>query len=154
MLVHEGVASRRAAKPGITRHCSCRVRRSLRSLSRPQLNARIVGQALGARSARSANPESAASRHADPGEEGRWRAAPAWGIMWVVAKPALDLSSLTPEEKLDLIDELWQSLGSEDLVLSPELRAELDRRLERIDREGPHGVPWEQVRAEMSRGGS
>ena len=71
-----------------------------------------------------------------------------------MAKPALDLSSLTPEEKLDLIDELWQSLGADDLTLSPELRAELDQRLDRIDREGPHGVPWEQVRAEMIRGRS
>jgi putative addiction module component (TIGR02574 family) len=71
-----------------------------------------------------------------------------------VAKPALDLASLTPEEKLDLIDELWQSIGPDDLALSPELRAELDRRLDRIDREGPHGVPWEQVRAQMTRSGS
>ena len=69
-----------------------------------------------------------------------------------MAKPALYLSNLTPEEKLDLIDELWQSLGSHDLVLSPELRAELDRRLDRIDRDGPQGVRWEQVRAEMTRG--
>jgi putative addiction module component (TIGR02574 family) len=71
-----------------------------------------------------------------------------------VAKPALDLSHLTAEEKLELIDELWRSLGPADLVLSPELKAELDRRLDRIDREGPNGVPWEQVRGEMIRSGS
>jgi putative addiction module component (TIGR02574 family) len=79
-----------------------------------------------------------------------WRSVRAWGIIQVVAKPALDLTQLTPEEKLDLIDELWQSLN--DVALSAELRAELDRRLDRLDREGPHGVPWDQVRAQMTRG--
>ncbi|MGK4006512.1 addiction module protein [Sorangium sp. So ce1036] len=67
-----------------------------------------------------------------------------------MGKPALDLSKLTAEEKLDLIDDLWRSLSSDDLPLSSELRAELDRRLERLDREGPIGVPWEDVRAEMT----
>lgn len=66
-----------------------------------------------------------------------------------MAKPTFDLSKLTADEKLDLIDELWRSLSSDELSLNSELRAELDRRLERLDREGPDGVPWEDVRAEM-----
>ncbi|KYF94466.1 hypothetical protein BE20_06480 [Sorangium cellulosum] len=69
-------------------------------------------------------------------------------------KPALDLSKLTADEKLELIDDLWRSLSSDDLPLSPELRAELDRRLDRPEREGPIGVPWEDVRAEMTTRGS
>ncbi|WP_437869885.1 addiction module protein [Sorangium sp. So ce302] len=67
-----------------------------------------------------------------------------------MGKPALDLSKLTADEKLDLIDDLWRSLSSDDLPLSSELRAELDRRLDRLDLEGPVGVPWEDVRAEMT----
>ena len=67
-----------------------------------------------------------------------------------MGKPALDLSKLTADEKLELIDDLWQSLSSDDLPLSSELRAELDRRLDRLDLEGPVGVPWEDVRAEMT----
>ena len=67
----------------------------------------------------------------------------------VVAKPAIDLSSLTSDEKLELIDELWQSVRPEDLALTPETRAELDRRLEKLDREGPVGIAWADVRAEM-----
>jgi len=66
-----------------------------------------------------------------------------------VAKPAIDLSSLTSDEKLELIDELWQSVRPEDLALTPETRAELDRRLEKLDREGPVGIAWADVRAEM-----
>jgi putative addiction module component (TIGR02574 family) len=67
-----------------------------------------------------------------------------------MAKPALNLDSLTSEEKLELIDELWLSVEFDQLPLSPELRAELDRRLDRIESEGDAGVPWEQVRAQMT----
>jgi putative addiction module component (TIGR02574 family) len=69
-----------------------------------------------------------------------------------MGKPALDLSKLTADEKYDLIDELWRSLGPDDFALTPALRAELDRRLDRLDRDGPVGVPWEDVYAEMTRG--
>jgi putative addiction module component (TIGR02574 family) len=68
-----------------------------------------------------------------------------------MAKPALDLAALTPDEKLELIDSLWGSLRSEDFALTSEQQAELDRRLERLDREGPVGTAWEVVRAQMSR---
>ena len=66
----------------------------------------------------------------------------------IVTKAAIDLEGLTPDEKLALIDELWVSL--EDCDLTSEQRAELDRRLARLEREGPVGTPWESVRAEMS----
>jgi putative addiction module component (TIGR02574 family) len=69
-----------------------------------------------------------------------------------MAKPALDLASLTSEEKLELVDELWGSLKPEDFALTAEQQAVLDRRLERLDREGPVGNSWDTVRAKMSRG--
>ncbi len=69
-----------------------------------------------------------------------------------MGKPALDLSKLTADEKYDLIDDLWRSLSSDDLTLTPALRAELDRRLDRLDRDGPVGVAWEDVYAEMKSG--
>ena len=69
-----------------------------------------------------------------------------------MAKPALDLSALTPEEKLELIDDLWGSLKPEDFVLTAEQQAELDRRLDLLDREGPIGNSREAVRAKMTRG--
>ena len=68
-----------------------------------------------------------------------------------MAKPALDISRLTPEEKLDLIDEIWGSFGPADLALDDAQRAELDRRLEQVDRDGPTGTAWEVVRARMTR---
>jgi putative addiction module component (TIGR02574 family) len=68
---------------------------------------------------------------------------------WLVAKPALDLSSLTSDEKFELIDELWQSVNPNDLQLSQETRDELDRRLAKLDRDGITGTAWADVRAEM-----
>lgn len=68
----------------------------------------------------------------------------------IVTKAAIDLEGLTPDQKLALIDELWVSLEDCDLDLTSEQRAELDRRLARLEREGPVGTPWESVRAEMS----
>jgi putative addiction module component (TIGR02574 family) len=71
-----------------------------------------------------------------------------------MGKPALDISKLTADEKLDLIDELWRSLDPDDLPLSPEVRAELDPRLDRFDRDDSVGVAWEDVLAEMIPGES
>lgn len=67
-----------------------------------------------------------------------------------MGKPAVDVSKLTTDEKYDLIDDLWRSLSANELTMTPALRAELDRRLERLDREGPVGVTWEEVDAELS----
>lgn len=65
-----------------------------------------------------------------------------------MARPAIDLMKLSTDEKLELIDELWNSLREGDLPLSNEVRAELDRRLD-MERGDAEAVPWDEVRAEM-----
>ena len=40
----------------------------------------------------------------------------------------LDIARLTPQERLDLISELWDSLSAEDVRLTPAQDAELDRQ--------------------------
>ena len=72
------------------------------------------------------------------------------GQYFDVTKPAIDLSKLSADEKFELLDELWLSLRPEDLALTPEIRAELDRRLDRIDREGHSTTRWAEVRAKMT----
>jgi putative addiction module component (TIGR02574 family) len=67
----------------------------------------------------------------------------------LMAKPAFDLTQLTPEEKLELIDELWTSIRADEFPLTEEQRAELHRRVDRLDAEGPGGVSWDSVRDEM-----
>jgi putative addiction module component (TIGR02574 family) len=69
-----------------------------------------------------------------------------------MSRPAVDIEQLTPAERLDLIERLWDSLSDEDVPITDGQRSELERRLDALDREGPIGVPWEQLRDEL--GGS
>jgi putative addiction module component (TIGR02574 family) len=61
--------------------------------------------------------------------------------------PALDITALTPEERLSLLEQLWDSLSTEPeaVPLTQAQRTELDRRLDDLDLEGPVGIPWDEV---------
>ena len=64
-----------------------------------------------------------------------------------MAKLEINIDKLTPEERLDLIEELWDSL-SEDPAKIPLTEAqakELDRRLEDMDKDSSLGIPWNTV---------
>ena len=69
------------------------------------------------------------------------------GYTSAMSKRGLDITSLTPEERLDLLEELWDSLGAtpEVIPLTEAQRTELDRRLDDLEREGPVGIPWDEV---------
>lgn len=64
-----------------------------------------------------------------------------------MSKPALNIDSLSPEERLRLIEELWESLSESPEAMTPTdaQREELDRRLNDLERSGPQGIPWEEV---------
>jgi len=64
-----------------------------------------------------------------------------------MSKPALNIDDLTPEERLRLIEELWDSLNEKPgaVTLTNAQREELDRRLDDLERSGPEGIPWDQV---------
>jgi putative addiction module component (TIGR02574 family) len=59
----------------------------------------------------------------------------------------VDIASLSTEERLRLLEELWESLRTtpERVPLTTAQREELDERLDELDREGPTGIPWEEV---------
>ena len=61
-----------------------------------------------------------------------------------------DIQNLSTDERLRLLEELWDSLRPEDLPLTPAQKAELDRRLEQAERDGWTGIPWEQVLAKLT----
>jgi putative addiction module component (TIGR02574 family) len=69
------------------------------------------------------------------------------GILTDMSKPALNIDSLNPEERLQMIEELWNSLSEqpENVPLTDAQRKELDRRLDDLERCGPVGIPWEEV---------
>jgi putative addiction module component (TIGR02574 family) len=56
-----------------------------------------------------------------------------------------DIRQLTPLERIELAERLWDSLAEEDIELTPAQAAELTRRRERLVREGPQGRPWRDV---------
>lgn len=58
-----------------------------------------------------------------------------------------DIEMLTVEERLDLIERVWDSLTvtQDEIPLTDAQRAELDRRLDELEEKGPIGIPWEQV---------
>lgn len=64
-----------------------------------------------------------------------------------MSKPALNVGDLTPEERLRLIEELWDSLTEkpETVPLTDAQREELNRRLDELESSGPEGIPWHEV---------
>lgn len=62
-----------------------------------------------------------------------------------MTEPTVDIARLTPAERLRLLEALWDSLSDDDVPLTSAQRKELDRRLDDLDREGPRGIPWEEV---------
>ncbi len=60
---------------------------------------------------------------------------------------ALEITQLSRDEKLELLDRLWKSLGQdpEALPLTSSQREELDRRLDELEDEGPTGLSWDEV---------
>jgi len=62
-----------------------------------------------------------------------------------MSEPAIDIGRLSPEQRLRLLEQLWDSLSDDDVPLTPAQREELDRRLDDLEREGPRGIPWDEV---------
>ena len=62
---------------------------------------------------------------------------------------APELARLTPRQRLDLIEHLWESLEDKDIPVTEAQRAELDRRIAGFDRDREHGIPWDQLKAEL-----
>ncbi len=60
---------------------------------------------------------------------------------------SVDVEELEPAEQLELIEKLWESLSKhpENVPLTDAQRAELDRRLDDLERTGPVEIPWEEV---------
>jgi putative addiction module component (TIGR02574 family) len=67
--------------------------------------------------------------------------------IFLMGTPALDVSRLSREEQFDLLDQLWEALGRDPdaLPLSDAQKAELDRRLDDLEAEGPVGLTWDEV---------
>jgi hypothetical protein len=82
-----------------------------------------------------------------------------------MAIPGFDPASLSVDERLALIDQLWLSIAADaergdatataainpNLPVDPELLAELVRRADELERDPSSGVRWEDLRDELKR---
>ena len=62
-----------------------------------------------------------------------------------------EITRLSPEERLTLIGELWDSLDPADVPVTPTQRAELRRRLDSFEQDRSGGITWTQLRAQLAR---
>jgi putative addiction module component (TIGR02574 family) len=68
-----------------------------------------------------------------------------------MSSPAINIEKLSPEERLRLIEVLWESLRTrqESVPLTHAQREELDRRLDELDRGETETIPWEEVKERL-----
>lgn len=70
-----------------------------------------------------------------------------------MSKTIVDISDLSAQERLHLIEDLWESLSPTEssVPLTGAQREELDRRLDDLELEGPVGIPWHEVVGKIRR---
>jgi putative addiction module component (TIGR02574 family) len=69
-----------------------------------------------------------------------------------MTSPKIDISRLSPKERLELLETLWDSLEpSEAAPVTPELAEELERRSAEAAADPEGGRDWSQVKADLKR---
>ena len=81
--------------------------------------------------------------------------------LWVISCPAGDLmdyqtvlsavESWPVDDRVRLVQDVWDRLPDlgREADLTDEMKAELDRRIEEMDRNPESGIPWEVVKARL-----
>lgn len=66
-----------------------------------------------------------------------------------------EILELSVAERLDIVGDIWDSIAadSDQLPISDELKAELDRRSELYRKDPEAGVSWEVLEARLRNGG-
>jgi len=62
-----------------------------------------------------------------------------------------EITPLSPDERLALIAQLWDSLEDQQVQLTPVQQAELERRLATLDQDRVQSLTWETLKAELER---
>jgi len=71
-------------------------------------------------------------------------------ILSVMTDLTSDLARLSPQQRLELIEWLWDSLEDRDLPVTAAQRAELERRITSFDQDREHSVTWEEFSPDFS----
>jgi putative addiction module component (TIGR02574 family) len=62
-----------------------------------------------------------------------------------------DALKLSPSDRLELIEALWDTLSEDDIPVTPEERALLDERLADLERNPDAQSSWPEVKARLEQ---
>jgi putative addiction module component (TIGR02574 family) len=62
-----------------------------------------------------------------------------------------EINRLSPDERLSLIAQLWDSLEDDHIPLTNAQQAELERRLATLDQDRERSITWEDLKAELEQ---
>ena len=62
-----------------------------------------------------------------------------------------EIARLSPNERLALISQLWDSLDEHQMPLTPAQQAELEHRLATLEHDRGQSVPWEALKVELEQ---
>lgn len=62
-----------------------------------------------------------------------------------------EINRLSPDERLALIAQLWDSLEDDHIPLTIAQQTELERRLATLDQDREHSITWEDLKAELEQ---
>ncbi len=81
------------------------------------------------------------------------------GILRIMGEPAFNYRDLPIDERLQLVEDIWDSIAqeanvrAERLPLSEAQRTELRQRIESADAHPDDAIPWDAVREELFKRG-
>jgi len=152
-IVKAASANRPTGRPGGFRSSDERPLSPL-ELCSPALHRQLIGETGSARPlVFERNADFAERASVSPHSEGWWQCKLtgtfAFAILCVMTDLAPELARLSPRQRLDLIESLWESLDEKDVPVTDAQRAELDRRIVGFDQDAAESIPWDQLRAEL-----
>lgn len=65
-----------------------------------------------------------------------------------------DILGLPVQERIHLVELIWESIAAfpQAIDVSPEMKSELNARLDDFERDPEAGYPWDQVKAQLKTG--
>jgi putative addiction module component (TIGR02574 family) len=85
----------------------------------------------------------------DGWSEGKLTGIRALAILYGMSDLMPELARLSPRQKLDLIEALWESLDDKNVPVTEAQRAELDWRIAGFEQDCEQSISWDQLNAEL-----
>ncbi len=73
------------------------------------------------------------------------------GTLFAMAPKLMDFSHLSVSERLQLVEELWDSIDDERIPIPEWHLQEIQRRLADLEANPGAGIPWDVVREKLHR---